>query len=202
MPYTDQTVERMNPEEKDLTHLESLQIIADAMRRTRENFKENSFYFMLWGWLIAIASFAFFVLHRYTDFEFYFILFPILSGVGIIVSIRHYQKQRSAAPTESYWSYFLSRLWLVLGICFIVVVFINVSQGLTPFTYTLILAAIGTLVSGLVMQFKPMIAGGIIFLLAAIASIFVAEDYSALLHGAAVIAGYLIPGYLLRASDK
>jgi hypothetical protein len=177
-------------------------VITDAIGRTRDNFKENSFYFMVWGWLIAIASFAFFGLHQYTDFKLYFILFPILVTVGIVVSVKHYRKQRSAVPTESYSSYFLSRLWMVLGISYSVVVFINVSQGLTPFTYNLIIAGIGTLVSGLVMQFKPMIAGGVLFLIAAVASIFIPEDYKALLHGAAVITGYLIPGSLLKGSDK
>lgn len=192
----------MQSEEPNLSHLESLQVIMKTIERTRDNFRVNSFYFMLWGWLVAIASFGFFTLHRFTSFKFYFIPFPVLAIVGIVVTVLHYRKQRALAPTESYLTYFLSRMWMVLGLCFIVVVFINVSQHLTPFTYTLILAAIGTLVSGLVMQFRPMIAGGIFFLVSAITTIFLPEDYKVLLHGVAIIAGYLIPGYLLRASHQ
>ena len=191
----------MNSDEKNLTHLESLQVITDAIGRTKDNFRENSFYFMLWGWLVAIASFSFFIL-QYAGFDFYFLPFPVLATIGIIVTILRYTKQKSIAPTESYLTYFLSRLWLVLGISFITVVFINVSQGSTPFTYTLIIAAIGTLVSGLVMQFTPMVVGGIIFLVSAIVSIFTPEEYRVLLHGVAIITGYLIPGYLLKASNK
>jgi len=37
----------------------------------------------------------------------------------------------------------------VLGIAFIMAVYINVSRGEPPFTYTLMLAGISTLVSGL-----------------------------------------------------
>jgi hypothetical protein len=93
-------------------------------------------------------------------------------------------------------------MWLVLGLSFFVVVFISVSQNHLPFTYTLIIAAIGTLASGLIMKFNPLIIGGTIFFVAAIASVYVADDYKVLLHGASIIFGYLIPGYLLKSSSK
>jgi hypothetical protein len=75
---------------------------------------------------------------------------------------------------------------------------VNVSQGKVPFTYTLLVAGIGTLVSGWVMKFRPLIVGGILFLLFAIASVYMADDFKLLAHGIAIVAGYLIPGYLLK----
>jgi hypothetical protein len=90
----------------------------------------------------------------------------------------------------------------VLGICFLTVVFINVSQHQVPFTYTLIMAGIGTLTSGWVLRFKPLVAGGIVFLVSAIASIYVPDGYKALLHGVAVLCDYLVPGYLLRNTQR
>jgi len=192
----------MNTREKRLSHLESLEIIAEAIGRTKTNYRENSFYFLLWGWLVSIASFSFFILHHYTSTAFYFIPFPVSGAIGITATTVHYVRQRAVTPVESYLGYYLSRLWLVLGLCFIAVVFINVLQHHTPFTYTLLVAGIGTLVSGMVMQFRPMVWGGAMFLLAAVLSIFVPEDYRALLHGIAIAAGHLIPGYLLKYSGK
>jgi len=192
----------MESQDKKLTHSESLEIIAEAISRTKIDYRDNSFYFLLWGWLVALASFAFFVLHHFTGIKLYFIPFPVAAIAGIITTTAHYIKHKSIASTESYLTFYLSRLWLVLGLSFIMVVFINVSQNHTPFTYTLIIGGIGTLVSGLVMRFKPMIWGGVCFLLSAILSIYIPEGYTVLLHGIAVITGYLIPGYLLKHSNK
>jgi hypothetical protein len=189
----------MTTEEKSLSPQESLQLISEAIAMTKENIKQNSFPFLLWGWLITIASFSFFFLHQYTSFQYYFLPFPVLAIAGVIITIIFYRKNVSNA-TVSYLSNFLYKMWLVLGISFFVVVFINVSQNHLPFTYTLIIAAIGTLASGLVMKFQPLIIGGILLFVAAIASVFVADEYKVLLHGIAIIFGYIIPGYLLKSA--
>jgi hypothetical protein len=183
-------------QESSLSPRESLDLIAGIINKTKENFKANSFYFLLWGWLISIASISFFLLHQYTGFRYYFLPFPVLSAGGIIISLLWFFK-KTAVP-ETYQVYFFSRLWLVLGISFILVVFISLSQKLLPFTYTLILAGIGTLVSGLNMRFRPLVVGGILFFLAAVSSVYVPDAYKPLLFGAVTVAGYLVPGYLLK----
>jgi hypothetical protein len=188
----------MMTKEKNLSALESLEVITDAIGKTKENFKANSSYFMLWGWLIALASICFFLLHQYTSFQYYFLPFPVLVAGGIITTLAWFFKRKSAHPTETYLDYFLSRMWLVLGIGFIITVFVAVSQKLPPFLYALIIAAIGTLASGLVMKFRPLIIGGILFFTAAVIGVYIPDGYKPLLLGAAIIAGYLIPGYLLK----
>jgi len=191
----------MTAEERPLSHQESLRLITDAIARTKENVQQNSFPFLLWGWLIAGASFSFFLLQQYTSFQYYFLPFPALTIGGLITTTIYYRKAVSNS-TVSYLSNFLYRLWSVLMLSFFVVVFINVSQNQPPFTYTLVIGAIGTLASGLVMKFKPLIAGGIVFFVAAIASIYVADEYKVLIQGISVIFGYLIPGYSLKSAAK
>jgi hypothetical protein len=188
----------MTAYEESLSAQESLDVITAAINRTKENIRDNYFPFLLWGWLIAIASFSFFLLKYYTNSRYFFIPFPLLSIAGIIITIVWYSRKRAGVVTESYLNYYLNRMWLVLGVCFIAVVFINVSQNLAPFTYTLILAAIGTLVSGLTMKFRPLVIGGVVFLLSGLVSIYVPDVFKALLHGVAILAGYVIPGYLLK----
>jgi hypothetical protein len=190
----------MEAMENALTPSESLQKIAEVIGRTKENIKEQSFCFLLWGWLIAIASFLFFILHSYTSFTLYFLPFPILAICGIIVTIVYYKGKRYSA--ETYLGHYLKMLWLVLGVSFILVVLINVVEQLPPFTYTLLIGGIGTLVSGLALRFKPLITGGVLFLLFSIASVFVIDSYKPLLQGIAVITGYLVPGYLLKNSKS
>lgn len=184
--------------ENELQPSESLRLIADVIGKTKENIKEHGRLFLLWGWLIAAASILFFILHTYTAFKFYFLPFPVLTIIGIIITLQAYSKQSAIA--ETYIGYYLKMLWLALGISFIIVVFINVVKGNLPFTYTLLLGGIGTLVSGLVLRFRPLVIGGGCFLAACIASVFIAHTYAPLVQAIAVIAGYLIPGYLLKYS--
>jgi hypothetical protein len=186
--------------EKTLTPQESINLIAETIAKTKENIRENSFLFLLWGWLIATASFLDFLLREYTSFKYYFLPFPVLSVIGIIITLVYYLRKKSLT-TQTHIDYFLSRMWAVLGISFILVVVVNVYLGILPFTYTLLIAGIGTLVSGWVMKFKPLVIGGILFLVATVSSVVIADDYKVLLHGIAIVAGYLIPGYLLKKKD-
>lgn len=188
----------MEAAEEMLHPARSMQIITETIAKTQANIQSQSSCFLLWGWLIAVASFLFYTLHQFTSFRLYFLPFPVLVSVGIVLTILHYRQ--NSYRTETYLNWFLKQLWLVLGTCFIVVVCIGILTLQPPFTYTLVLAGIGTLVSGLVMRFKPLIVGGVLFLLIAICSVFVKDNVQPLLQGIAVIAGYLVPGYLLKYS--
>jgi hypothetical protein len=184
--------------EEELDPAQSLRVITAVIEKTKENIKEHSFLYLLWGWLIAVASFSFFMIHAYTSFKLFFLPFPILALIGIIISVQYYAG-RSHKP-ETYLDHYLKKLWLVLGISFILVVFINVAKTNSPFTYTLLICGIGTMVSGLVLNFRPLILGGVLFLVFSVGSVFIPDVYKPLLQGIAVVAGYLIPGYLLRNS--
>lgn len=192
----------MATEERTLLPQESLAVISEAIRRTKDNFRANSRFFLLWGWLIMLASLGFFLLHQYTATPFFFLPFPVLVIVGIVTTLVWWRQMKAAAPTESYIGYFLSRLWLVVGIGFILGVFISLNRGWTPFLYTLLVAGIGTLASGLAMKFAPLTWGGILFLAAAIVGLAVPNAWLPLLNAVAVVGGYLIPGYLLKASHE
>ncbi len=46
----------METNEKVLKPEESLQIIEKMINRTKENIHENSFYFLLWGWIVLLVN--------------------------------------------------------------------------------------------------------------------------------------------------
>ena len=61
---------------------------------------------------------------------------------------------------------------------------------------------LGNTTTGLVIKFRPLIIGGMSFFIFSIATTFVTNEYLALVVGAAIICGYLIPGYFLRAAKE
>ena len=66
----------------------------------------------------------------------------------------------------------------------------------------LLIAGLATTTSGLLIKFKPLIIGGIAFFIFSIATTFVSNEYLSLITGAAIICGYLIPGYFLKSAKE
>lgn len=184
--------------ESEMSPLQSLKLISDVISGTKEELKSYSSLYLVWGWIIAAASISFFVLHTYTSFSLFFLPFPILVMGGIIFTLLYYRSMKNTSIT--YLAGYLRNLWMVLGLCFIMTVFISLSQKTEPFIYTLLIGGVGTLVSGLNLRFRPLIAGGILFFIFAIVCILIPKTYHSLVHGFAVITGYLMPGYLLKHS--
>jgi hypothetical protein len=64
--------------------------------------------------------------------------------------------------------------------------------------HILLLAGFPTFVSGFIIKFRPLIAGGICFWIIALAVNFAPPSFAPLGMPIAVLTGYLIPGYMLR----
>jgi len=190
----------MEANEMKLDPEQSLRLITATIAKTRDNIKAMSDCFLLWGWLIAAASLLFYGLHAFTTTRLYFLPFPLAVAIGVVWTLRYFRQLK--AGTETWLNWFLKQLWLAIGVCFLLVVGISLLNHQLPFTYTLLLGGLGTLVSGLVMRFRPLIAGGILFLLLACCSVMVGDALKPLLQGIAVIGGYLAPGYLLKYSKS
>jgi hypothetical protein len=52
----------MEPSEKQMTAHESLELIATMIRQAKTGIRQKSFYFLLWGWVVALAYLGGYVL--------------------------------------------------------------------------------------------------------------------------------------------
>jgi hypothetical protein len=66
----------------------------------------------------------------------------------------------------------------------------------------LVMYGMPTFLSGVILRFKPLRIGGIACWLLAIAAMFTDYQYQLLLLALAVIAAWIIPGFILRAKFK
>jgi hypothetical protein len=87
----------------------------------------------------------------------------------------------------------------VAAASFVFATIISFRMKIEPPMLMLLIAGIATTTTGLVIKFRPLIIGGMSFFVFSIAATFVTNEYLALLVGAALICGYLIPGYFLRS---
>ncbi len=179
---------------------QSLQLIQSMIDKAKANISENRFYFLLWGWLTFIAILTQFLLKVVLQYKHHYLVWLCIFPTIIITIIRNRQRERHRYRT--YVGESMSYLWTGIGISFFVLSFIvsKSSDGwLYAYPFFILFYGLGTFVSGKILQFRPLVAGGIFNWLLAIVSIYVHFDYQLLIAAAAILTSYIIPGYLLQS---
>lgn len=190
--------------EKEFNETESLALIQEMIENSKARLGESSFFFLLWGWLVLIASLLHFIL-LFTGFQYPYLPWPVVMAIGgIVAGIAGYRmKKRSGIKT--YLGTSMKYLWLSFAVTMFFILF---SAGLGKITWemsnVLIIAlyALGTFATGGIIKFKPLIIGGIASWIIACASLFIAPQYTLLSIALSIVIAYLIPGYLLKSKEK
>ena len=183
-----------------LSPQESLDIIAKVIQQTKENFKEQSFYYLIWGWLLTIAAVAHYLILNFSQFKPDYLPWLIVMPIGWIMCYQYSKKLGIEKPYETHLEKFLKYLWIVIGISIFFFVFVAVTLKIQPAIFILLLAGIGTLVSGLSMKFKPFMIGGGLFFIFSVVSLYIDSSLILLIYAIAIIVGYLVPAYFLKNS--
>lgn len=193
----------METKEKELSPKESLELIQSMINKTKDSVADDSFYFLLWGWLVFACCLTEFILKVYLRYPNHYFVWLLMPVAGVISGV-YGSRQARQKKVKSFVDESLDHLWIALGMAFIVLVIVNMSSAgwQMAFTYYILLYAIGTFISGRLLRFRPLVAGGLInFALAAISAQF-PYDYQLLIGSVAIMASYIIPGHLLRNRYK
>ena len=197
-------------EKNNLTPEESFVIINRAIANFKMNYRENAQVFLLWGWILTLASISNFIilklLNNWVTWEHKGFLILGNWGVFILIgSVILYfivRKEKKEKKVYSQIDRFIDKLWWVTAPSFVIAIILCFRLEIEPPSLMLLVAGIATTTTGLVIRFKPLIFGGMSFFIFSIASTYVTNEYLALVVSAALICGYLIPGYLLRAAKE
>ncbi len=190
--------------ETKFTEQQSLKIIQEMIATSKNNLKDNSFFYLLWGWLVLVASVSHFILIR-VGWEYAFLPWPVLMSAGAIVSVIAGYRLGKKARVISHVDKMIIYLWYAfLAVVMIIITMALMGKMYWVSTYPVIISlyGLGTFVSGGALKFRPLIIGGIACWVIAVISFFVPPSYVLLLTGLSVIIAYLIPGYLLKSQEK
>jgi hypothetical protein len=187
----------METKEKMMSGEESLRIITEMINKTKVNIRQGSFHLLFWGWLIFTCSLSEYLLMKLTDINHpYYIWFFVIPGVFVSMIYGFVTGRKETFHT------YADRLYMWTWIGFLIaaiVLFIVQSKRLDMVApYILILAGFPTFVSGFIIKFRPLIFGGVCFWIIALVISFAGPNVAPLGMPAAVLTGYLIPGYMLR----
>lgn len=194
----------METNEKELSPQESLALIHSMINKTKDSVADDSFYFLLWGWLVFVCCIAEFILKVYYQYPNHYVVWWCTPLAGILSGV-YGARQSKKKKVKSFVDEALDYLWIALGLSFITLLTINIINGQnwqTAFTYYILLYAIGTFVTGRLIRFTPLVIGGLINFALAIISIKLNYDDQLLIGAAAIFISYIIPGHLLRMRYK
>ncbi|HCM76145.1 MAG TPA: hypothetical protein DIS90_07170 [Cytophagales bacterium] len=191
----------MNQESDSLSPHQSLDLIQSMIRQAQGNMSNNSFYFILWGWVVVIANLGMYSMIKYTEFQYPHYVWLIAIPAWIVTMVygsRQGRKQRRTSHLDkiNMW------LWIGFGVCLLpFIVFITkVNYNINPII--LIITSLPTFVTGVMLRFKPLIWGGISFYVFGIICFLMSPIDQFLIGAIAIACGYLIPGYLLKATKE
>lgn len=188
-------------EEKEISPEESLKLIQSMIGKARQNYTDNSIFFLLWGWIVFVASLSHYYLAVHTTFEDPYIAW-LLTFVGAIASAIIGAKKGKEKVVRNYTDKLYGWLWLSLGVAMFTVIFNGQSVNWNTTPFILLFAGVGTSVSGVMMNFKPLRIGAICFWVLAIIAFQQNPEIQMLLLAIGVAVGYLLPGYIMRANFK
>ena len=187
---------------KTMTGHESLQLIQQMIDTAKQEQKDDGRGWIVWGWLIFLASvFTFLnIVFSWSDTTF---LFWNLFGLATIVLFTYQAVQNFIIKKNVRVKTYTQELFNKLNVGFFIslmLIIISINLGVPPtkgFALLLGLYGFWILIYGAVLNFKPSIIGAYITWGFAFASLFVLDfKWTMLLHAAAVLCGYIIPGHM------
>lgn len=187
----------MNTNPENLTPQQSLDMITALINQAQGKMRKNSFYFLLWGWTVALANFGMYGLMRFTDYAHPYIVWTLTIPAWIITMI-YGSRQDKQAAVSTHLDKINMWLWICYGITILPVVFFmsKINYNLNPIILTI--TAVPTFLTGIMLRFRPLLYGGINFWIFGIICFLVDNQTQYLVGGFAILLGYLVPGYLLK----
>jgi hypothetical protein len=188
---------------------QSLRVIKEMIKVSRNNFKNDGILFIVWGWTLLYSSLSEFIkrdvllLHRTQNLI--SVLGVILGVLAIIFSIYYIVKQRRKIQT--YIGVSLRYVWfsLVVSLMLVNVILANVLHTVNfelQHPVFMVLFAFAITVTGGILRYRMIIAGGILFAVLALAASWLDLKYQLLLEAFAWLVAFIIPGHILYSKRK
>ncbi len=190
-------------EEEKFLPEDSLQLIQTMIDKVKNTVADRSFYFLLWGWLVFIASLLQYVLKVVVKYSNHGAAWNLMF-IGIIVSVFRGVKGGKRRTVTTYIDDSLRYVWMSIFITQLLFVFVFMRRGdwENCYTFYMLLYAIGCFITGRIIKFSPLVWGAIGCWFLAILSTFASFDYNILLSALAILISYIIPGHLLRLNYR
>ncbi len=192
----------MEQQEKVLDPQESLRIIRETIDLAKNSFRENGFHFLLWGWLVVIASTMHFYLGAIAHYPRPDRAWMIMVVVGMPVAFIYEWRRGKREQVENLVHNWYGLIWLGFGISMLIAMPLAIRNGLSPVPFILVLSGFATFMSGVLLRFRPLVVGALIIWVGGLACLWLPSDQQLLVQASVTVLGYLVPGYMLNLQSR
>ncbi len=191
---------------KNLTHEESLTIIQEMIGTARGNlYLGGGKFFLLWGYLITLASLFHFCILMFTPDKTSFIGYFWIATtiIGFIISFYMGYKDRKKALVKTIASTLNTKIWMGFGVCVVLILFSPIIQNnwlVYPAISTVYIYALYLSVA--IYRFKEMRSLVLICLICLLLYSYLPFLYYPLVMAAIMFFGNIMPGHIIRSKTK
>lgn len=187
--------------QENTSEMEQLNMISSMISEARKSFSKTSIYFLIWGVVMAAAGLVEFWLTQ-NAYAYPYISWPIAGLVGGIWAGIVGRKQGMEQQHFTLYDRAIMAIWSSYTITLILVVIAAVLQKQNPGLWIMFLTGLPTMASGILIKFRPLVLGGIVFWVAGLIALFIPANYLALVFAISLFLGYIIPGLMLKKAEE
>ncbi len=187
----------MNYSEEAPREQESLELIHKMINSAKRDIENDSFHYLLWGWLVFIACTLQFVLMK-MNISFSYIGWMVLMPAGGIASMVYGYKQGKRQRIKTYTDGVIKYVLIAFLVTLFTVLIFMPRLGLMTYPLIMMVYGLWLFTSGGIIQFRPLIIGGMLNWLLGIISVFLPFEIQLVMLALAVLLGYIVPGYMLK----
>ncbi len=189
---------------------QSLHLIQSMIEKAKQDVANNSFYLLLWGWLIFIAALLNFGLMKFTHIEQPYLVWNLV-WIGAIASIikgikdsRKIVVKTFVGETMKFFGISQAIIYCGQAILYTGLAFFFGKYDLWHISFPLyiLVYAVTCFFMGALMQFPLLKLTGLLCLPIMVVGVYVSFEWQLLLLALAILISYIIPGHVLYMKEK
>jgi len=189
-------------EERKLNEKESLELISQMIKNTQQKLeRHNGMPFLVWGYASFFVSVLIWTLLKNSQdyhWQFLWFLIPIIGFPTMMFFLK-----KEDAGVKTYIDKIISYIWMGFGVAGFVVSAAAIFYWNIPILFiVLLLMSTGTAITGLVIQFKPLIISGFLCILLSFACLVVKGFDAILIFALVFLLMMVVPGHILNYKNK
>lgn len=192
--------------DSQFSQVQGLELIESMINKARNRFSENGHLYLLWGWTVLICSIAQFILLHFVHYTHHYVVW-VLTWLAVIYQLIYLNRKQKRTTVKTYTDEILRYVWITFVILMFLFGFLF-GQVLGGKYYTfmnpifLALYGMPTFLSGIILQTRPLMIGGICCWVLSVIATLIPYHYQLLLLSLAVVIAWIVPGYALQARFK
>ncbi|MBN1143611.1 MAG: hypothetical protein JXA72_04285 [Bacteroidales bacterium] len=194
----------METNNNEFNHEAGLKVIYEMIESARSKIGSNYFYYLLWGYLVAFTCVAEYILIKLVDYTQHYLVWPVFMGIGLVVTLLFSLQRKKITGSKTFIGTAMIYLWSSWLVSFLILIgFANLNQDYEMiFPVTLVMYGLVIFIAGGLVDFKPLIIGGVLSWMASVAAFFSPYQVQLVIVFVAVIMAYIIPGHILKNKSK